>query len=856
MSVSSSGSASSSGLGYLNTAQSLASLLGTSNTNLTALGAPVTLSGLSSGIDTSQLIAELMQVNQIPQQQLQTQLNSASSVLGNYQTLSNDIATLQSVSDTLESPSGWQAWIPNSTTNDASATVGTGAIGGSLRFSVDNLAAADSQISSGSVGSESDQVTSGPLLVAVGGGALGIGTLSSANLSIGGHTVAVTQASAGASLTGATAPAASTTITAGTNDTLSYDLNGTPESLTIAAGTYTPAQLAAAVQSASGGILTASIGSNGDMDLTTTAQGSATSLQVTGGDAATALGFSTAPTSTATGADGIVTVDGVANDLSSFSPNSPVVLNGANGSTVTATFAGPLTVGSIKAAQVNTGNGSLTSVVQAINSAGLGISASAISTGSNEYNLSVQSTATGAGNTINIDPGAFSGLGQLTTVTAAADAEITVGSGSGAFTVTNNANTINGLMPGVTIDLQQADPGQETTISLQPDGQTMATTVQSLVTAANQLITDLNAATAFTPGNGGAAGKAGPLLGDPTAESLLSSVLGALSGEAGVNSTGSSGLVGISMNSDGTLSFNQATFAAAYDANPTSVANTFISGGNSSNPLMSFYESTDATSPGQYKVQVTQAATQATDTGTDLSGAAVSTAESLTVKSGGSSASYTTSAGESLSDIAAGLNESFASNGVSVNAAVINGGLVLTSMAYGSAASFSVTSNASGPGTTGLGTSAGQSFAGTDVQGTINGHAATGTGQLLQGATGTAAQGLLVLVSATQAQLAASASAGTGTVNYQPGLAQSLANVAYAAGNPADGTLVNAIAGQQSTMGSLSGEITAWNPILQAQEIQLTDQYTAMESSLAALKDTQSYLTQMMDQSSSSSSGS
>ena len=92
-----------------------------------------------------------------------------------YQSISNDVATLQSVADTLESPSGWQAWIPSSTTEDATATVGAGAIGGSITFSVDALAQADSEISSGSVSSQTAQITSGPLLVAVGGGALGIG---------------------------------------------------------------------------------------------------------------------------------------------------------------------------------------------------------------------------------------------------------------------------------------------------------------------------------------------------------------------------------------------------------------------------------------------------------------------------------------------------------------------------------------------------------------------------------------------------------------------------------------------------------------------------------------------------------
>ncbi len=858
MSVSSSGSSTSQGLGYINTAQSLSALLGTTSTSLTSLGAPVTLSGLSSGIDDSQIIAELMQIKQVPQQQLQVQLNSASTMLGSYEKLTSDIATLQSVSDTLEAPSGWQAWIPDSTTQDATATVGTGAIGGSLTFSVDALAQADSMISSGNVSSESSQVTSGPLLVAAGGAALGIGTLASSDLSVGKHTIAVTQASAGAAVTSTGAPATSTTITSGSNDNLTYDLDGQSGSLTIAAGTYNATQLAAAVQSASNGALTASVNSSGDMVLTTAAQGSATSFQVTGGTAATALGFSSTPTSVANGTDGIVTVDGVSNDLSNFSPNSPVTLNGANGSTVTATFTGALSVGSMSAAEVNTGNGSLSSVVQAINSAGVGLSASAISTGTNQYNLSVQSTSSGADNTINIATNAFSEIGQLTTVTAAANAEITVGNGPGAFTVTNDTNDINGLMPGVTIDLQEADPGQPTTISLQPDGQTMASTVQTLVSAANQLISDLNTATAFTPGSGTSSGTAGPLLGDPTAEGLLSSVLGALSGSTGTNSSGSAGVVGITMNTDGTLSFDAATFAAAYDANPTQVANTFLGGGSSSSPLMSFYESTDATVPSQYQVAVTQAATQATDTGTAVTGGAVSTPETLTISSGGASASYTTTAGESLSDIATGLNQAFAANSIGVNASVSNGVLSLNTMAYGSASQFMVTSTATGAGTTGLGAAAGamQTFTGTDVEGTINGHAATGVGQLLQGGTGTAAQGLLVLVSATQAQLAAAGGSTDGTINYSPGIAQSLANVAYAAGNPTDGTLVNAIAGKQSTMSSLSTEIAAWNPILQEQEIQLTDQYTAMETSLAALKSTQSSLTQFMNSNSSSSSSS
>jgi flagellar hook-associated protein 2 len=860
MSVSSSGS-STQELGYLNTAQSLATLMGTTDTAFTSVSAPLTLSGLASGLNTAEIVADLMQANEQPQEKLVSQLNQASTVLAAYQNISSDVTTLQSTADTLESPSGWQAWIPNSSTDDATATVSSGAIGGSITFSVDSLAQADSEISAGSVSSETAQITSGPLLVAVGGGALGIGTVASSNLAVGNHTIAVTQASAGASLTATSAPAASTTITTGSNATLTYDLDGTAESLTIPAGTYTPATLAAAVQTASGGQLTAAVNSSGDLVVSTTAQGSGTSLQITGGDAAAALGFSASPSATATGTDGIVTVDGVANDLTNFSPGHAVTLNGADGATVSATFTGPLTVGSLTTAEVNTGNGSLQSVVSAINGAGLGISASAVTTGTNEYRLSIQSTSSGAANTLNIATNAFSGAGALTTVTAAADAAITVGNGPGSFEVTNSSNSITGLMPGVTLNLLQADPGNQTTISLQPDGQTMAGTVQSLVTAANQLITDLNTATAYTPsntssGSSSTAGIAGPLLGDPTAQSLLASVLSAIGDQAGVSSSGSSGLVGISMNENGTLSFNANTFAQAYDDNPTQVANTFLTGGSSSSSLMSFYESTDATAVGNYQVNVTQAASQATDTGAALTGGAVTTAETLTVSSGGASANYTTTAGESLDDIVTGLNQAFAAQNLAMNVSVANGALVLNSMAYGSASSFTVTSTGSGAGTTGLAsaTNTPQTFTGTDVQGTINGQAATGTGQLLLGAVNTSAQGLLVLVNATPTQVAADEGTVNGTINYQPGIAQALATMAYGAANPGTGTVANAIAGEQSEMSNINTQITNWNPILQEQQTQLQTQYDAMETTLASLKTTQTALTEYFNQATSSSS--
>ena len=90
---------------------------------------------------------------------------------------------------------------------------------------------------------------------------------------------------------------------------------------------------------------------------------------------------------------------------------------------------------------------------------------------------------------------------------------------------------------------------------------------------------------------------------------------------------------------------------------------------------------------------------------------------------------YATSAGESLSDVASGINAALAGAGISLSAQVLNGNqLELTSSDFGSAAGFSVTSTNTAAGTTGLaGSTAGTaaSFNGTDVEGTINGVAST-----------------------------------------------------------------------------------------------------------------------------------
>ena len=126
------------------------------------------------------------------------------------------------------------------------------------------------------------------------------------------------------------AVAASTTIGA-SNDQLDVEIDGAAQSLTLAAGTYTPAQLAQAVEQASGGSLTASVSASGELSVATAEQGSGASLQITGGSGLPALALSAG--STVAGTDGVVTVDGTSTAVSDIagSGTTSVVLNSGTG---------------------------------------------------------------------------------------------------------------------------------------------------------------------------------------------------------------------------------------------------------------------------------------------------------------------------------------------------------------------------------------------------------------------------------------------------------------------------------------------------------------------------------------------
>ena len=827
--------------------------------------APISFSGIESGLNTTAIINALMATYEQPLTNLQSEQSNLNTQASDYQTLNSDLLSLQQAGDALATPTAYEQAFSVASTNSAvatgSVTSGTGT--GSITFSVAQLATGSTQISAGTVSATNDVVASGDYLVGSGGAALGIQSFVGASgLTTGSHSISVTQASSGASASGANSLAQSTTI-GSTNNTITANIDGTAYTFTIASGTYTTSQLAQAVQQSSGGLLTASVSSSGVMTIATAQQGSSASLQITGGTALTSLGL--AAGSTTYGTNGIINVDGTTNTVSNISASgtTQVTLSSGTGGTITADLSGPLNVGNMTAQNVSVGNGSLASVVSAINGANAGVTATALQVGTNSYALEITSNNTGLSGAATIDTQAFTGssLGTMQTTTAAQNAIVSIG-GTGGYQVTSDTNQMTGLMPGVTIQLSEAST-TPVTLTVSADGTSIANQVQTLVNAANQALSDIAQFTAYNKSTN----VAGPLNAQAAALNGLSqqilALVGTTVGTSAVGADGTGESAGLSITSSGTIKFDKTAFIQAYDANPSAVQSMFTVGGTFT-PASSTYAgqvsvagATNSTQSGSYAVVISQSATQAVDTGSATfasSSSTLASAESYTITSGTLNATYAATAGESIANVISGINASMAAAGIGVSASLTGSsgayGVQLSSANYGSAASFSV--SASGTDQLGL-TSGGSTYTGTDVAGTIDGQTAVGTGQMLSLSNSSSpANGLVTQVTAT----GITSATPVGTINYSPGIAQSLASLSANAILGPSGLIASSITGVQNTLTSLTPEIATQQQLVATEKQMLTQEFTAMEEALAQLSSQSQFLKYSSGSSSSSSSSS
>jgi len=534
------------------------------------------IDGLISGLNTTQIITQLMQVERLPEQQLTNHKTASQNMVSSMQGLNSLFTALQTAAKAFvpDSITQQSAWGSTTATSSASAvatvTTGPAAQPGSARFVVTSVASAASVVSSGTVGSLTSPVATGPFLVTKGAGAIGLSAVTSgATLSAGTHQVTVTQASAGASLTGTSALAPAVTIDA-SNNSLSFYRDGasTPTSVTLAQGVYTPAQLAAEVGRATGGTLAGSLDASGKLTVTTAREGSTASLQLAAAN--NTLGLT--DTTRYTGTDAHVQLDGVDQPpVTDLGPGDTLTLTGAKGDTVHATLAGGLRLGTASTTSVTVAAGAtLGDVAKAISASTAGVSATAVGVSSSAYRLQLTSATTGSASDVTVSGGGLdTALGSMQVLNAGTDTVLRVGTGPGAFDVTSSTNTVTGLLPGVTITALRADPSTQVAVGVTSDSNGIADKMAALVSAANAALAYIDQQSAYDADSK----TGGPLLGDSMARDLRQQVTDAVIG----TSANVPALSGVSVSRDGTVAFDKAAFLAAYSKDPSGVAATMTS---------------------------------------------------------------------------------------------------------------------------------------------------------------------------------------------------------------------------------------------------------------------------------------
>lgn len=191
------------------------------------------------------------------------------------------------------------------------------------------------------------------------------------------------------------------------------------------------------------------------------------------------------------------------------------------------TLAGSLTiqVGSATAQTVTVGSSSntLSGLAAAINSAGIGVTASVLTDASGSR-LSLVSGTSGAGGDLTItssitDASNSNAALSYTNSTTGANAQLTVD----GVNLTSASNTVANLIPGVTFQLLSNAPGTQVQVVIGNDNTGVESSLSAFVSDYNALISSINAE---QTNNG--SGTAEPLYGSPTLSLLQQQLLGGL----------------------------------------------------------------------------------------------------------------------------------------------------------------------------------------------------------------------------------------------------------------------------------------------------------------------------------------
>ena len=529
--------------------------------------------------------------------------------------------------------------------------------------------------------------------------------------------------------------------------------------------------------------------------------------------------------------------------------------------------ANSFTLNAAKAAQsvtIDAAHNTLSGVRDAINAAGIGVSATIVNDGT-VNRLMLTSKDSGAANSLKItvadadlantdtaglsrlayDPTLSAGSGKnLTQALAAQDASLKVD----GILVTKSSNIITDAIEGVTLNLTKASAlGVATTLTVSRDQSSIQASVGAFVSAYNALnktITDLTSYNAQTK-------RGATLIGDGSVLRIQNGIRGLLgapvAGLSGALRTLSD--IGVAFQKDGSLKLDSAKLQGAISNNFDQLAKLFASVGASSDSLVGYVGASGKTQPGSYAVNVSQLATQGSLSGALAAGLTLTAGvdDVLALSINGVAASVTLATGTPYASAAALAAElqskingvsAFSSAGIGVKVTQAAGILTITSNRYGATSSFAIAAGAAHDNLLGA-LAPLASAAALDAAGTINGATASAQGQFLTAAANNAAEGLRV-------QILGGALGARGSISYTQGYASRLADLASQYLNPQNGAIASRNSGLNSSIKGISDRREALTERLADVERRYRTQFASLDVMLSRMSQTSAFLTQQL----------
>lgn len=538
-----------------------------SNSSIPATGSasstgstPLDYLGLLGGLsplpfDPNSVINAMLQADQIPINNLQTQIKNIQTNESIYKSIGADISALQAAAFNLTLQSTVQAnTVTSSNSTAVSATAGPQVQAGTYTVAVNQVATATAAQSTAPIGQSIASLASTT-------------PLNSLNLSA------------------APTSGAFSVIVDGRVQTVNVDPT---KPLVDAPGTTPPQGALSRLQAAitaglSDGAATVNVGVTGDK-VSINISGASTQHTISfgaSGDTSNFLSLMNLTTAQGTTSGGALALTSSAN-VGVAQPNS--LLSAAALATALTGPAGasgaPSGTFSINGVSIawDSGSDSLTSVVNKINNSAAGVTA--------QYNavtdqLSLASKSTGqtaislSDTTGNFLAAMHLAPGTTTAQTLGANASVTVN----GTPVTSASNTITNAVPGLSITALASTGTTPATLTVGADTKDITTQVQSFVTAVNKVLSDISLTQQKDP----TTGQYSQLLGDPTLTGIVNNLLTTITGS--VTSTGAyqslqdigitTGPVGSQPGTTNALQLDTNKLSAALAANPGQVAAIF-----------------------------------------------------------------------------------------------------------------------------------------------------------------------------------------------------------------------------------------------------------------------------------------